>query len=331
MKNTVKLLGFVITLTLSYLIDLSFISTAQANNNTGALSVTLGKSPSEVYLSSGSDDWVHYGPLITSTDRKRGVIPQIGDVAIIGNETPRQLWGTASNYSWADGTLNTNNSTKSALRILDIGNGFEVKVPADTSTKTLKLYVGIKKASAQLEAILSDGTTIPYSTQIYQYYHKSTRVFTLNYQAVSSGQTLTVRYTLSNRYDNNVRSYISLEAATLIGAAPSTTISDTNNLLEDDALDNSSPNISAENMNSLTVNPLLDLGLGKGKSVCFRLKSYNNVTESDFSKAICGEIYNDQSLTLSWGSVTGNVDGYYVYFGTSENNVASFLADVGGN
>ncbi len=330
MKSTVKLLGFVITLTLSHLIDLSFISTVQANSNTGALSVASGKSPYEVYLSSGSDDWVHYGPRPALTDRKTGVIPQISDVAIIGNETPRELYGTASNYSWTDGTLNTNNSTKSAFRILKIGNGFELKVPADTTTKTLKLFVGIKKASGQLEVALSDGSTTPFTTQIKQLSDKSSRIYTLNYRAASSGQTLTIRYTLTNRYDNNVRSYISLEAATLIGAALSTSTPDTYSSTKDTSLE-VSPDTLGENVRSHTTNPLLDLGLEKGKSVCFSIKSYNTVTESDFSKTICGTINNDQSLTVSWDKVSGDVDGYYVYFGTNENNATNFLADVSGS
>ncbi len=80
--------------------------------------------------------------------------------------------------------------------------------------------------------------------------------------------------------------------------------------------------------NSIEINPLRDLGLEKGENICFRLKSYNNVTESDFSKAICGKINNDNSLILSWEDVIGNVDGYYVYFGKNKNNVANFLADV---
>ena len=49
---------------------------------------------------------------------------------------------------------------------------------------------------------------------------------------------------------------------------------------------------------------------------------------SDFSKAICGKINNDTKLTLSWNKISGDVSGYYVYFGTNKNNVTNFLADV---
>ena len=79
---------------------------------------------------------------------------------------------------------------------------------------------------------------------------------------------------------------------------------------------------------SLEINPLADLGLVAGNKVCFSVKSYNNFSESDFSKAACGQIKDDNKLTLAWNKNTENVNGYYVYFGTDENNATNFLADV---
>ena len=80
--------------------------------------------------------------------------------------------------------------------------------------------------------------------------------------------------------------------------------------------------------NLLKINPLRDLGLGKGENVCFRIKSYNNVAVSDFSKAICGQIMDDHSLTLLWSKVAGKISGYYVYYGTNKNNAENYLTDV---
>ena len=79
---------------------------------------------------------------------------------------------------------------------------------------------------------------------------------------------------------------------------------------------------------SLAINPLADLGLAAGDNVCFSVKSYNNFSESDFSKAVCGKIKDDNKLTLAWNKNTENVNGYYVYFGTDKNNATNFLADV---
>ena len=80
--------------------------------------------------------------------------------------------------------------------------------------------------------------------------------------------------------------------------------------------------------NSIVLNPLRDLALGAGDQVCFSVKSYNNISESAFSKTICGLINNNDSLTLSWNNASGDVVGYYVYFGSNRNDATNFLADV---
>lgn len=92
--------------------------------------------------------------------------------------------------------------------------------------------------------------------------------------------------------------------------------------------ESSPPPSSSGLFSSISINPLTDLGLEAGNKVCFSVKSYNNFSESDFSKAICGEIRNDNTLTLSWNKITGDVSGYYVYFGANKNNATNFLADV---
>ncbi len=81
--------------------------------------------------------------------------------------------------------------------------------------------------------------------------------------------------------------------------------------------------------NFIDINPLRDLGLSKGEQVCFRLKSYNNVATSKFSKPICSKVKNEQYLTLTWETVSDKINGYYVYFGTNKNKADdNFLADV---
>ena len=43
-----------------------------------------------------------------------------------------------------------------------VGNGFEITVPADTTTKTLKLYVGVWFTQDKLKATLSDASAPAY-------------------------------------------------------------------------------------------------------------------------------------------------------------------------
>ena len=89
------------------------------------------------------------------------------------------------------------------------------------------------------------------------------------------------------------------------------------------------PSTSSPNqISSLAINPLSDLGLTEGQKVCFSIKSYNNTTESSFSDAICSQIKNENMLTLSWNKINGDITGYYVYYGTTKNNATNYLADV---
>ena len=88
------------------------------------------------------------------------------------------------------------------------------------------------------------------------------------------------------------------------------------------------PSSSTGLPNSVVFNPLRDLALGAGDQVCFSIKSYNNISESTFSKVVCGLINNNDSLTLSWNNVSGNVVGYYVYFGFNRDDATNFLADI---
>ena len=85
----------------------------------------------------------------------------------------------------------------------------------------------------------------------------------------------------------------------------------------------------SEQFSSLEINPLADLGMVVGNKVCFSVKAYDNFSESDYSEAVCGQIEDDNKVILSWNKITeSNVNGYYVYFGTNENNATTFLADV---
>ncbi len=341
MQGITRTHALLLTLILSFLNIILFTTTVQANVNSARLSGTMELAPSDVDLSfEGSNDWVHYGPSLNSTDRKAQVTPQISDVKILGKiKRPKSiaLYSPYNNYFWTDGTRKANHATKSAIRLIDIGNGFEIKVPADTTQKTLKVFLGIKKASGKVEASLSDGSTSPIIMRLDQATAKSKHILTFNFQAASRGQVLTVRYSLTNKFDNNIKSYISLEAATLrneIDYFPENNIADL-----DKSSENSRPKISTANQSqperqnkntqAIEINPMRDLGLEKGKQVCFSLKSYNNIAESSFSKAVCGRIRSNHSLTLVWEKAKGKISGYQIYFGKNRKTAnENFLTDM---
>lgn len=53
---------------------------------------------------------------------------------------------------------------------------------------------------------------------------------------------------------------------------------------------NATQQIADVTTNSATIDAVADLGLNKGDKACFRVKSYSNVAESDYSSAVCGTL-----------------------------------------
>src|SRR6185436_14754959 len=95
-------------------------------------------------------------------------------------------------------------------------NGFEITAPADTTSRTLKVYVGLYAAEGNFQAWLSDFSGVAYtSTTLSNYFGNAYGVFTLTYAAASPGQTLHVRYRSSKLFDQDFGN-VTLQAATLV-------------------------------------------------------------------------------------------------------------------
>jgi len=99
-----------------------------------------------------------------------------------------------------------------------IYDGFSLTVPADTSQRTLVLYLGAWRTTGRLVAHLSDGSSPDYVNTSLTNSSGATTVgaYTLTYKAASSGETLTLTYTMSTSSGGN----ITLQAATLVAGAP---------------------------------------------------------------------------------------------------------------
>jgi hypothetical protein len=163
----------------------------------------------------GTTDWTHWKGGLNPLSRKAGITPLISDFTLIGSETPVGA-GASTNYIWTDGTPVVSANSKDGLRVFNVGSGFRVTVPADTTARTLNLYVGAKNARGQFTATLSDGSAAAFTTLINQPSGLGTHLVTLNYMAASAGQTLTIDYTMETRYRTTLKkSQINLEAATL--------------------------------------------------------------------------------------------------------------------
>lgn len=189
----------------------------------GTLNGAIAFPPTSVDLTSeGHVDWVHWG-LTNATDvnRKANVAPQIGPLTKLGTSLLKRLNDFYTASSWSDGipTLNTNNVT-SGVFVSGITNGFEFSVPADSTLKTLKVYVGVYGGSGNFQAWLSDFSAPAFTDRsLTNAYGNDYAVYTLAFAAGSAGQTLNVKFTSDYLFDQDFGN-VSLHAATLNGPAP---------------------------------------------------------------------------------------------------------------
>ena len=201
--------------------DVSFTVNPSAGGN-GTLAVSGAQPPANLSLSTeGTADWTHWGlTSATSFDRKSGVTQQIGNYTQLGTGSVFQYGDNPNLFSWSGGTPTASaTNTASGIYIIGANNGFQITAPADTTTRTLKIYVGLWSAGGKFEASLSDGSAPAFvDTSLANSSATSTRVYTLSYSAGSSGQALTVKWTVNTTF--NAWSNVTLQAATLVGGSP---------------------------------------------------------------------------------------------------------------
>ncbi|HMZ97187.1 MAG: FG-GAP-like repeat-containing protein [Nitrospira sp.] len=169
----------------------------------------------------GTVDWTHWGlSTATSFNHKSGVTSQISNFSAVGGGVAGQYSDNLVGYTWTGGTptASATNST-TGLYIVGVNKGFQFTVPADTTQRTVKVYVSAWGAQGKMEAFLSDGSAAGYSdTSLSDPGLSSSgaaRVYTFTYRAASANQTLTLRWT--NLVQNDpAGGNVTLQAATLV-------------------------------------------------------------------------------------------------------------------
>ena len=204
----------IIVLILSALIlGSAWFASAQETVTGGSLTGLSEVPPATLNLTSeGVSDWVHWG-LGSSTNihRKASVSKKISNYTRLGTNYPVRFGDARVAYSWSDGTPTVSLSgTKTGIYFSGAGNGYQITVPADTTEKTFKIYLGSAKARGRLEASLSDGSVSPYVTFVENLTGAIDRVVTIKYRAATKPASLIVKYTLEGSSGN-----ITLQAATL--------------------------------------------------------------------------------------------------------------------
>jgi Bacterial Ig domain len=175
----------------------------------------------------GKLDWVHWGLYTeTSLDRKATVSPSIGDFTLMGDTNSflaaYQFADNSNGYSWADGSpdegvTNTTTGVWAYGTPVSLDSGFQIQVSADTSPRTLQVFVGAFDAKGKFTASLSDNSAPAFtngpSGTVDNLGNGPGGVFTVNYAAGSPGQTLTVTWTLA--LARGLDANVTLQAAAL--------------------------------------------------------------------------------------------------------------------
>jgi hypothetical protein len=178
----------------------------------------------------GTLDWAHWGlngP--ANFDRKSGVTQQISNITKLGTTSTNYFLDSPTTSSWTDGTPTTSASTQGGIvsgQTGSGGNGYEITVPADTSLKTIRLYVGTWIGQGRLEAALSDGSAPTYLDSSLSSCIGGTfdGIYTIQFKAASAGQTLRLRYTLLTDCDGNgPYGNVTLKTATLASGGDTNT------------------------------------------------------------------------------------------------------------
>jgi len=188
--------------------------------NSGALTASVTDTSGTIDLTAeGTSDWARWGLFReTSFDQKAGVAPQIGDLQIIGSSPVYWFDANTVGYTWSDGTPTaaaTNSTT--GIYVTDLDNGFEFTVPADTTPKILKVFLGAFAARGKLRVLLNDLSAAPlFDSSVQPPYGTANAVYTVNFKAGSSNQTLVVQYVVDQSFDTYGN--VTLQAATLVTA-----------------------------------------------------------------------------------------------------------------
>ena len=112
----------------------------------------------------GTLDWAHWGLTSASSfDHKAGVTSQISNFTVVGTGAANRYADNAFGFSWTGGTptASATNST-TGVYISGVGNGFQITVPADTTQRTLTVFVDSYHAQGKMVAHLSDASSPDY-------------------------------------------------------------------------------------------------------------------------------------------------------------------------
>jgi hypothetical protein len=148
----------------------------------------------------GPLDWAHWGwDSATDSDRDADGGSLIGGYTQVGAKGPVQYDDNVLGYVWSNGAPPRTSSPTGkhvGIYITGVGNGFQLDLPAGTTARSVRLYVGGFHGRGHLTASLSDGSAPAVDDQsLTNASGKFDGVYQLDYRAAQSQQTLSVQWT----------------------------------------------------------------------------------------------------------------------------------------
>jgi hypothetical protein len=173
-----------------------------ASSTGGALSgVGLGTLTTANLTTVGTSDWAHWPEF---TEKATGG-SQISNYTLVGTGTVNTYGNATLTLTWTDGNIAATGSATTGSFVAGIGNGFQITVPADTTTRQVTVYVGGWASTGKLTAHLSDGSAADFTDSSYSSAGSIYQAnYTLTYHAASAGQTLTLTWTMVSGVGNVV-------------------------------------------------------------------------------------------------------------------------------
>jgi serine/threonine protein kinase len=181
----------------------------------GLLKISQAPAPKQVDLTAeGTIDWLHWGHGGTDNlNRKKDVQLQLSTWTRTGAGKIEKFDKFPVQFVWKDG-FPTTNSTSNASGVFaeKVGNGFEFSLPADTTLKTLRVYVRAFKCTGKFEAKLSDSSASEASNTISNKEDGTSQTEMIHFRAKSPGQKLNVKFTMTEDFGGG---NVSMQAETL--------------------------------------------------------------------------------------------------------------------
>ncbi|MBV8781621.1 MAG: immunoglobulin domain-containing protein, partial [Phycisphaerae bacterium] len=169
----------------------------------GSLSGTSTAASATSYnlTSLGASDWVQFGQGggATNFDHKSSGNSQISNVTHVGSGGFGGYTYAGYTTNWTDGVSKAKDTAEHGYLWANnaIGAGYSFTAPADTTTRTIYVYVGGFSSGTTLTAHLSDSSAADYTVSFSNAGHFS-NIVAITYAASSANQKLTISYIKSS-------------------------------------------------------------------------------------------------------------------------------------